>query len=142
MDGDNVPVFVDGVWKKPVTVPTTYEDESVTGLVRISICEVPLEQLLETYEDLVNELSGKEISYFTKKETYNALSEKIIRVTDFKSLYGKNNAEVRKQHVKGELSDLYSELKDLEFSIDYIKYYIPFLKEVIRTKRVLMEVKE
>ena len=106
----------------------------------VPVTDVPLNNLLCEYECLVNELSSKEISYFTKKETYNALSEKIIRVTDFKSLYGKNNAEVRKQHVKGELSDLYSELKDLEFSIDWIRNYIPFLREVIRTKR--MEVKQ
>ena len=111
----------------------------------VPVTDVPLNNLLCEYECLVNELSSKEISYFTKKETYNgyftkketynALNEKIIQETDFKSLYGKDNAEVRKQHVKGELSDLYSELKDLEFSIDWIKYYIPFLREVIRSKR-------
>ena len=109
--------------------------------VECSAVMVPLNILLEGYEELVFELSEKEISYFTKKEQYNRLSNEIINTVDFKALYGKNNAEVRKQHVKGELSDLYSELKDLEFSIDWIQRYISFLREVIRTKRTIMESK-
>ena len=112
------------------------------GWLPVPAVDVPVDSLLLSYEDLVFELSYKEIEYFTKKESYNRLSSEIIESTDFKSLYGKNNEKVRKEHVKKELSDLYSELKGLEFSIEWIKYYIPFLKEVIRTKRVLMEVKE
>ena len=121
-----------------------FKVSDVTGkqFVECSAVMVPLNILLEGYEELVFELSSKEIKYFSKKESYNRLSSEIINGTDFKALYGKNNEKVRKEHVKGELSDLYSELKGLEFSIEWIKYYLPFLKEVIRTKRVLMEVKE
>ena len=120
-----------------------FKVSDVTGkqFVECSAVMVPLNILLEGYEELIFELSEKEIEYFTKKESYNALSNEIIEATDFKSLYGKNNAEVRKQHVKGELSDLYSELKDLEFSIDWIQRYISFLRELIRVKRTIKEVK-
>ena len=56
-------------------------------------------------------------------------------------MYGKNNESIRKQHVKEELADEYSELKELEFSIDNLKRRISFLKSLIHTKTVLMEIK-
>ena len=34
------------------------------------------------------------------------------------------------------------EISDLELSIDYLKRRITFLKDLIRTKRTLMEIKE
>ena len=88
--------------------------------------------------------------YFYKKHEdvkswnskYQVMSDKIIAETNFKELYGKNNESVRKNHVKHELSDIVSELKTLEFSIDYIKRRISFLKQLIHIKTVLLEVKE
>ena len=104
------------------------------GWLPVPAVDVQLTDLLLTYEDLVDELSDKEVCLFRKKEVYNALSSSIIESTDFKALYGKNNEKIRKQHVKEELSDEYKELKDLEFSIDWINRYIVFLRELIRTK--------
>lgn len=97
---------------------------------------------LEEWSKLIIELTDKEIKYYDLKEKYNGLSENIIASTDFKELYGKNNETVRKNHVKNELSDIVSELKTLEFGIDYIKRRISFLKQLIHTKTVLLEVKE
>ena len=97
---------------------------------------------LMEWSSLVTELSGKEIDLFKCKNEYQVLSDKIIQDTDFKALYGANNQKVRDNHVKGELSDLYDEIKSLEFSIDYLTRRIMFLKELIRTKRTLMEIKE
>jgi hypothetical protein len=97
---------------------------------------------LYEYSSLIDELSIKEVDLFKLKEEYQIESDKIINETDFKELYGKNNAEVRKNHVKEELKGLYLEIKDLEFSIDYIGRRIGYLKELIRTKRLLIEVKE
>ena len=108
----------------------------------VPVTDVPLNNLLCEYECLVNELSSKEVEYFTRKESYNRLSSEIIESTDFKALYGKNNEKVRKEHVKGELAVEFKELKALEFSVDWIRNYIIFLREVIRTKRTIMEVKE
>lgn len=90
---------------------------------------------------LIDELSEKEIEYYNLKEKYNELSEKIIESTDFKELYGKNNERVRKNHVKNELSDMVKEIKSLEFSIDYCKRRIMFLKQLIHTKTVLLQIK-
>ena len=97
---------------------------------------------LYEYSSLIDELSIKEVELFKLKEEYQIESDKIINETDFKELDGKNNAEVRKNHVKEELKGLYLEIKDLEFSIDYIGRRIGYLKELIRTKRLLIEVKE
>lgn len=97
---------------------------------------------LTEWENLIEELSVKEVLLYKKKEAYQVMSDKIIAETNFKELYGKNNESVRKNHVKDELSDIVSELKTLEFSIDYIKRRISFLKQLIHTKTVLLEVKE
>ncbi|WP_407415753.1 hypothetical protein [Methanobrevibacter sp.] len=96
---------------------------------------------LSEWSRLITKLSKDEKDYFNKKEAYNALSEEIIKETDFKALYGKNNESIRKQHVKEELADEYGELKELEFSIDNLKRRISFLKSLIHTKTVLLEIK-
>ena len=95
--------------------------------------------LLIEWEDLINELSQKEVALFQWKEVYNVKSEEIIAETDFKELYGKNNDAIRKQHVRNELTDWYDTIKDLEFSISYIERRLSFLKELIRTKRLIYE---
>lgn len=97
---------------------------------------------LSEWSELIIELSSKEIKYYHLKEKYNELSEEIIASTDFKEVYGKNNESVRKNHVKNELLDMVNELKELEFSIDYFKRRISFLKQLIHTKTVLLEVKK
>jgi hypothetical protein len=97
---------------------------------------------LEEWSMLITELCDKEVDLFKCKNEYQVLSDKIIQDTDFKALYGANNQKVRDNHVKGELKDLYDRIKGLEFSIDYIGRRIMFLKELIRTKRTLMEIKE
>ena len=91
------------------------------------------------WEDLIEELSEKEIDYYYTKRSYQALSDKIIAETDFKALYGANNQKVRDNHVRNELSDWYDIIKDLEFSIAYIERRISFLRELIKCKRVLLE---
>ena len=97
---------------------------------------------LNEWETLIEELSSKEKALLEWKELYQSHSEQIIAETDFKALYGKNNADVRKQHVRKELSSWYDTISDLELSISWINRRISFLRELIRTKRVLMEVKQ
>ena len=110
-------------------------------LVELEDRNVDVMVLLNEWEDLVDELSEKEIALYQWKECYQIKADEIISNTDFKALYGANNQKVRDNHVKEELRDWYDNIKDLEFSIDYIARRISFLKELIRTKRVLMEVK-
>lgn len=97
---------------------------------------------MEEWKNLVEELSNKEVLLYKKKEAYQVASDKIIAETDFKALFGKNNADVRKQYVKEQLRTEHETIKALEFSIDWINRRIVYLKELIRVKRVLMEVKQ
>jgi hypothetical protein len=102
---------------------------------------VPLPNLLNHWEELILELSMKEIALFKWKHCYQVKSDEIIAHTDFKELYGANNQKVRDNHIRNELSDWYDTIKDLEFSINYLSRRIGYLKELIRTKRSLMELK-
>ena len=101
--------------------------------------DLTIGELLKEWEDLIEELTEKEIDYYYNKRTYNALSDKIIAETDFKSLYGANNQKVRDNHVRNELSDMYNDIKTLEFSIDWIQRRISFIRELTHVKRTIME---
>ena len=96
-------------------------------------------ELLTEWEDLVDELSETEIALFKWKEIYNIKALEIENNTDFKSLYGKNNEKIRKEHIKNELSEWHYNIKDLEFSIDWISRRISLLRETVKVKRVLLE---
>lgn len=98
-------------------------------------------ELLNEWEELINELSEKEIALSEWKEIYQILSDKIIAGTDFKELYGANNQKVRENHVRNELTDQYDIIKDLEFSVNWLHYRIPYLKELIRVKRAIFEMR-
>ena len=101
--------------------------------------EQKMEELFTELNSLIEEITDKEIALYQWKECYNIKSDEIIKNTNFKELYGANNADVRKTHVKNELTDWYDTIKNLEFSIDYIVRRISFLKELIRTKTLLTE---
>ena len=95
---------------------------------------------LKEWNDLIIEYSEKEIALYKWKQVYDVKANEIIEHTDFKELYGANNQKVRDNHVRNELTDWYEIIKDLEFSLNYINHRISFLKELIRTKRMIMEV--
>ena len=103
---------------------------------RKSIVDIPVQVLLDKWEDLVIELSEKEKELYELKEAIFNKEQEIIRKTDFNKLYNANNKDVRKEHLDKVLADDYAAKKDLEFRIDFIKQYIPLLKEVIRTKKM------
>ncbi len=131
------------VLKKPVKGDVRFTEENgweeylnKNGVVwcPIPMIDVPVDQLLMKWEDLVGELSDKEVELYRLKEAYLIAEQKIINETDFKALFGKNNEKVRSNYVKSELADMVSEMKSLELSINWIKHYIPLLREVIRCK--------
>ena len=103
--------------------------------------EVPVKYLLETYHCMVVELSRKETEYMELKEQYNSEEFEIVYMSDinFKELYGSTSKKVRKQHASTVLKPLKTKLNGLELSIDYLKRYIVFIRELIRVKRVMME---
>lgn len=96
--------------------------------------EDPVAKDIMEWNNLVDELSSKEVKLWDCKEAYQVASDDIIAKTNFKELYGKNNADVRKQHVKHELMDLYCEIHSLEVSIDWIVRRINFLRSLVRYK--------
>ena len=112
----------------------------------------PVMDNLTEWSGLVTELSSKEIELYNKKEDYNVSSEKLLEdaakekaETDYdviKEKYCGNNDKTRKKYVKDALADEAMELKQLEWSIDYIKRRISFLKQLIHTKTVLSGIKE
>lgn len=97
---------------------------------------------LTEWENLISELSNKEVMLYHRKTVYQQESDRIIAETNFKELYGANNQKVRDNHVKTVLAKDYEVIKALEFSIDWIGRRISFLRELVKTKRVLMEVKQ
>ena len=109
--------------------------EETTVCIPVSIDDVTLPYLLREWEDLVFELSEKEVELLKLKEYIQSESFHLETTVDFKELYGKNNADVRKHHIKTELADVYDEVQGLELSINWIRSYIPLLREVIKTKR-------
>lgn len=99
------------------------------------------ETYMKEWENLINELAEKEIALWKWKETYQIKSDEIIANTDFKALYGANNQTIRNNHVKNELADWYTTIKELEISINWITNRISFLRELIKCKRTVLEVK-
>ena len=129
--GDCRLMETDGRWKEVTAID---EKTGNRAWRHISIVDVPMESLIRQYELLVIELSEKEVKLYKTKEAYLIAEADIVNNTDFKELYGKNNEKVRTNHVKNELSDMVSEMKALEFGINWIRQYIPLLKEVMRVK--------
>lgn len=113
----------------------------MSNLEECDIAEVmdikSVDDLFNEWKQLIFELSCKEMAMDRAKDEYQALGEKIIESTDFKALYGKNNSEIRKSHVRNELSDLFDEIKDLEYSIAFIIRRIAYIKELVKWKTAM-----
>ena len=98
-------------------------------------------EYLKEWEELINELSEKELALIEWKQVYEIKAQSIEDETDFKALYGRNNADVRKLHIKQELKDWSNIITDLEISIAWITRRISFLRELVKCERTLLEVK-
>ena len=122
----------DGTWEQLIAYET--KDGEVKEWCGCTVVDVSVERLLLAWEDLVAELSIKEVELLKLKEFIAVKSFEIEQETDFKELYGKNNADVRKHHIKTELADVYDDVTGLELSINWIKGYIPLLRECIKVK--------
>ena len=122
----------DGRWKRVTVID---EETGRRGWEHISIVDVPVRCLVYEWEQLVIELSEKEFELLKQKEYIAMKSFELEQTVDFKELYGKNNADSRKHHIKGELADVFDEVTALELGINWIRSYIPLLKEVIRSKQ-------
>ena len=103
------------------------------------ITDVPVADLLVAWEDLVMELSDKEVELYKLKEAYLIAESEIVNNTDFKAIYGANNQKVRDNHVKKELKDIVDTKNSLELGIDNLKRRNDFIKSIMAMHRVLIE---
>lgn len=94
------------------------------------------------WSNLITELSLKEVDYLKIKERIFDKEQWMTENTDFKQIYGKNNADIRKQHFKKFLKDEYATKQYLEISIDYLKRRLTYLKTLVNTKTTIMECKK
>ena len=94
------------------------------------------------WSKLLTELSEKELKLLILKTDFNEREYDILTTFDFKKKFGKDNDKVRKGYIREQYKDLLENIEDLELSIDYLKRRISFLKQLIHTKTILMEVKE
>ena len=133
----------DGYWKALVDdkIPMTTDGKSVPDWRPVLCHEVPVKYLLETYHYMIVELTHKETKYMELKEQYNSKEFEIVYMSDinFKELYGSTSEKVRKQHASTELKPLKTKLNGLELSIDYLKRYIVFIRELCKWKRTVKE---
>ena len=109
---------------------------------------------LVEWNGLLTWLSKSNRRIYEIKEEYKVESDKILaearRIKEdpddgrdiIKEKYGGNNDKTRKQYVDEQLVDLINEKQDLEFHVAEDVRRIAFLKELIRTKRMLNMVKE
>ena len=121
-----------GNWEQLIAYETEKKEE-VKEWCGCVITDVPVEKLLITWENLVDELSLKEIALCNKKEEYDKKEFDIVYNSDidFKALYGSTSEKVRKQHAKDMLIDLSKEIDSLELSIKWIKNYIPLIRHCL-----------
>lgn len=94
-----------------------------------------MNDLLVEWEDLLEELSEKEIELTYLKEKIFEKEQLIINETDFKEVYGKNNADVRRNHLLSLMKTDYDNRNTLELSVDWINRRISFLRELVKCKR-------
>ena len=131
MEGDCKLMKNDGRWKQVISV-----DKGTGARVwnHVRAMDVPLDSLIREYEELLIELSDKEVEYVEVKEDYDNKKFEMVYMSDinFKELYGSTSENVRKKHANIELKPLKDKLNGLELSIDYLKRYIVFLRELIK----------
>ena len=114
----------------------------ITGQKEKNDFEISVIDNLSEWSSLITELCLIEIDYLKIKDNIFDKEQWIIDNTNFKEVYGKNNADVRKQHLRQHMKSEYATRKHLEVRIDYLKRRISFLKQLIYTKTVMMEVKQ
>ena len=129
------------IWKGECPDTTTKEIAEVTFSL--------IEDVLVEWDELINELSEKEIQLYVLKEAYESSSEKLLEEAAKKKIetgediikakYGGNNDKTRAKYVKEMLLEDAIEIKGLEFSIDYIVRRIAFLKGLVYVKISLGE---
>lgn len=130
--------FTEGKWKKYVNVNRTVEDAPEKfEWVSCPVMNVPVDILIDEWQDLISELSIKEEELMKVKAEYaeREFQIKYVEAIDFKELYGRANDDTRAYHVKVVCEDLLDKKHNLELSVDFLKREIGLLKQVVSIKR-------
>jgi hypothetical protein len=119
-------------------------DKLCEYLNSISFLDEPVINNLSEWSRCITDLSLKEKELIALKEEKSLKEFEIIFINkdiNFKELYGSTSEKVRKQHADKELKPLKDKINALELDIDYLKRRISFLRQLVHTRTVLMEVK-
>lgn len=114
-------------------------DDLIEDVQKALIAPPTIEDYFNEWEELVNELSEKEINLLNLEEQYAEQEQKILTNTDFKEIYGANNDKIRKNHIKKELKPLDDAKNDLEISTKYIKRRMDYIKNLMKMQGTLIE---
>lgn len=136
-----------------VSVREYDEDAVVTvGLDGRSDIDRPIVSDLMEWDKLNTSLKNSNRRLAEIKEEYSTTSEQLLKDARqvleetgediIKARYGGNNDKTRKKYVQDSLMNLTNEKKELEFCVSEYNRRISYLKELIRTKRLLMEVEK
>ena len=101
--------------------------------------EKTIDEYFEEWDSLLSEINVKSTQLYILKEKIFDKEQEIINNTDFKELYGKNNADVRKNHLKQEMQPDYDAKNDLEMDIDAAKRKITFIRSMMDMQRALLD---
>lgn len=112
--------------------------------------EPHITQDLIEWNRILNRLNKSTRRLATIKEEYKNKSDEILtearkikeneNIDIIKDKYGGNNDKTRKKYVEEELSDLINERRELDFQVAEDNRRIVYLKELIRTKRMILQI--
>ena len=101
--------------------------------------EKTIEDWYTEWDNLITKIYEKGQELYHLKSNLLQAEQEITEKTDFKALYGKNNAEVRKAHLRNELQATYDAKFELESTIEDCKRRIDFIKSIMNMQKVLLE---
>lgn len=129
----------EGKWQRYTQVRKGSEDDSEPCYewVDWSMVNVPVGELIDKWQELISELSQKEVELTEVKTEYaeKEFQIKYVEEINFKELYGRANDDTRNHHVGVVCKNLLDKKQDLELSIDFLKREISLLKQVVGFKR-------
>lgn len=107
-------------------------------LAELKDCKQKIMDLLGKWETLINKVSMQEIQLYELKEEIFQEEQDIIKNTDFNALYGKNNKDVRKEHLDKTMKPKKDLKKSLEIDIEANKRRVIFYGEKVKCLRQFM----
>ena len=108
-------------------------------IAKLSDYKEQIKELLRKWETLINKVSMQELELYNLKEEIFNEEQEIIKNTDFNKLYGKNNKDVRKEHLDKTMKPKNDKKKMLETAMEANKRRITFYHTKVGVLRDLMK---